>query len=83
MALVLRDAERGMELLFIRRAEDPKDPWSGQIAFPGGRAEPGDDHLQATAVRETLEETRLDLASAGECLGALDEVQDHRLGVLV
>lgn len=64
-----------MELLFIRRAEDPRDPWSGQIAFPGGRAEPGDDHLQATAVRETLEETRLDLASDAEYLGALDEVQ--------
>jgi 8-oxo-dGTP pyrophosphatase MutT (NUDIX family) len=75
VALVLRDAAPGIELLFIRRAEDPRDPWSGQIAFPGGRAEPGDDHLQATAVRETLEETCLDLASAGEYLGALDEVQ--------
>jgi 8-oxo-dGTP pyrophosphatase MutT (NUDIX family) len=75
VALVLRDSPRGIELLFIRRAEDPRDPWSGQIAFPGGRAEPDDDDLQATSVRETREETRLDLASAGEYLGALDELQ--------
>jgi 8-oxo-dGTP pyrophosphatase MutT (NUDIX family) len=75
VALVLRDAAKGIEILFIRRAEDPRDPWSGQIAFPGGRAEPDDAHLQATAVRETREETHLDLASAGDYLGALDEVQ--------
>jgi 8-oxo-dGTP pyrophosphatase MutT (NUDIX family) len=72
---VLRDSPCGIELLFIRRAEDPRDPWSGQIAFPGGRAEPDDDDLQATSVRETREETRLDLTSAGEYLGALDELQ--------
>jgi ADP-ribose pyrophosphatase YjhB (NUDIX family) len=71
VALVLRDAARGIEILFIRRAEDPRDPWSGQIAFPGGRAEPGDPDLQATAVRETLDEVqamarmqRMDLAIA-------------------
>ena len=35
----------GLEILFIRRAEHPQDPWSGQMAFPGGRAEPGDADL--------------------------------------
>jgi 8-oxo-dGTP pyrophosphatase MutT (NUDIX family) len=76
VALVLRDAgPRGLELLFIRRAEHDKDPWSGQMGFPGGRAEPGDADLQATAVRETQEETGLDLAEDGEPLGALDEVK--------
>jgi 8-oxo-dGTP pyrophosphatase MutT (NUDIX family) len=39
------------------------------------RAEPGDDSHDATAVRETLEETGLDLARDGERLGALDDVQ--------
>ena len=75
VALVLRErAEAGLELLFIRRAEHEKDPWSGQMGFPGGRREPRDADLAATAVRETREETGLDLAGAGERLGALDEV---------
>jgi 8-oxo-dGTP pyrophosphatase MutT (NUDIX family) len=45
------------------------------MGFPGGRAEPEDPSLEATAVRETLEETGLDLARDGERLGALDEVR--------
>ncbi len=76
VALVLRDAPAaGLELLFIRRAEHEQDPWSGHMGFPGGRAEPGDESLEATAVRETLEETGLDLARGGLRLGALDEVK--------
>ena len=77
VALVFRDgpAETGLELLFIRRAEHEKDPWSGQMGFPGGRAEPADASIDVTAVRETLEETGLDLARDGERLGALDDVQ--------
>ena len=76
VALVLRDGEPdGLELLFIRRAEHEKDPWSGHMGFPGGRAEPGDRGPEATAVRVTLEETGLDLATEGERLGALDEVR--------
>ncbi len=76
VALVLRDgASGGLELLFIRRAEHERDPWSGHVGFPGGRAEPGDPSLEATAVRETLEETGLDLSRDGERLGALDELR--------
>jgi 8-oxo-dGTP pyrophosphatase MutT (NUDIX family) len=75
VALVLRDGREGLELLFIRRAEHEQDPWSGHMGFPGGRAEPGDASLQATAERETLEETGLDLARASRPLGALDEVR--------
>lgn len=76
VALVLRDGgPDGLELLFIRRAEHEKDPWSGHMGFPGGRAEPGDPSPEATAVRETLEETGLDLAGDGERLGELDEVK--------
>jgi 8-oxo-dGTP pyrophosphatase MutT (NUDIX family) len=75
VALVLRDGvPGGLELLFIRRAEHEKDPWSGHMGFPGGRSEPHDADATATAVRETREETGLDLAADGERLGALDEV---------
>ena len=75
VALVLRpDATHGLDLLFIRRAEYPGDPWSGQIAFPGGRQEPEDDTLRETAIRETREEVGFDLLAHGLVLGTLDEL---------
>ena len=75
VALVLRaDADGGLDLLFIRRAEYASDPWSGQVAFPGGRQEPFDDTLRETAVRETREELGLDLERDGVILGTLDEL---------
>lgn len=73
VAIVLVPGARGLDVLFIERAAREGDPWSGQIAFPGGRWEPADPDLQATAIRETREETAIDLEHA-ERLGWLDDL---------
>jgi 8-oxo-dGTP pyrophosphatase MutT (NUDIX family) len=75
VALMLREGESGLELLFIHRAEHPLDPWSGHMGFPGGRAEQGDADLRATAIRETREEIGIDLLRSGRELGSLDETR--------
>lgn len=75
VAAVLRSSGDDVDALFIRRAESPLDPWSGHMAFPGGRRDPGDHDLVHTARRETLEELGLDLAGHAELLGRLDEIE--------
>ena len=63
VSLVLRDKGMGPELLFIKRAEHPDDPWSGQLGLPGGRLERGDSSLQQAAEREIREELGVRLRS--------------------
>jgi 8-oxo-dGTP pyrophosphatase MutT (NUDIX family) len=75
VAAVLRPAAGDVEALFIRRAENPRDPWSGHMAFPGGRRDPGDPDLVHTALRETREELGLDLESTARRIGHLDEIE--------
>jgi len=75
VALIIRDGGAGPAILMIKRASFAGDPWSGHIALPGGRREPGDATLEATAIRETREETGVDLAAHGRLLGRLDELQ--------
>lgn len=70
---VLRVVEGTAELLFIKRSEHEGDPWSGHMAFPGGRHELEDMSLEDTARRETFEELALDL-SRGHVLGRLDDL---------
>lgn len=52
----LLEADDGWKMLFIKRTLQQNDRHSGQIAFPGGRAEEGDPTLLATALREAQEE---------------------------
>lgn len=82
VALVLREGDdpaRGPELLFIERAQREGDPWSGHMAFPGGRMEPADASPQAAAERETWEEVGLVLAGA-DALGRLDDLHGRHAG---
>ncbi len=93
VALVLREArdaegDVSAEILFIRRAEDPLDPWSGHMAFPGGRADEADrGDSMTTALRETEEELGLSLREHGEPLGKLPELpaiaRGRRVGLVI
>lgn len=79
VAAVFRPSDDGRtsELLFIQRATKASDPWSGQMAFPGGREEDEDPSPRHTAMRETLEEVDLDLSGA-TFLGSLSELDGGR-----
>jgi len=74
VAIVLREGVTPVpDVLFIERAVREGDPWSGQVALPGGRRNEGESDLLTTAVRETMEETGLDLRAHGEVFGPIDE----------
>jgi 8-oxo-dGTP pyrophosphatase MutT (NUDIX family) len=73
VAAIVREHHGGLELLFIRRAERDGDPWSGHMAFPGGRRDASDATLLATAIRETHEEIGVDLVRSAELVGTLDD----------
>ena len=55
------------EILFIKRASRAGDRWTGHVAFPGGGREPADADDAAASIRETQEETGIDL-SADHCI---------------
>jgi 8-oxo-dGTP pyrophosphatase MutT (NUDIX family) len=81
VAVILKPNSENFDLAFIRRAHNPKDPWSGQIAFPGGRSEPHDTHDLMTAIRETKEEVGWSLTDKN-FLGYLTDIQArNRLGL--
>ncbi len=76
VAILIRLGERDEpEILFIQRALFDGDPWSGQIAFPGGREEREDEDLAATAIREAYEELEYDLGRDATLIGILDDLR--------
>jgi len=60
LAPIFRDADGKLRLVLIVRTD--RGHHGGQLAFPGGRAEPDDADLAATALREAEEEVGLDPA---------------------
>ncbi len=70
IALVAWQSPEGLALCFMERARFGGDPWSGDMAFPGGKADAGETRFDAVAAREVEEEVGLDLAPAA-LLGAL------------
>lgn len=77
VAVVLREGVHSAEVLLIERAIFEGDPWSGHMAFPGGRMETADDSSRVTAVRETFEEVGVELAHA-EYLGHIEDLVGNR-----
>lgn len=61
VAMVFAGDAEAPDLCLIRRADRAGDPWSGHMAFPGGKQEPGDASMRSSAERETLEEVGLKL----------------------
>jgi len=71
VAVLLRQEEGDFSVFFVKRVENVADPWSGQMAFPGGKRDGKDVNLKETVVRETLEETGINLLEGCRFLGVL------------
>lgn len=89
VAIILREPVQGWgsEVLFIQRSEDPRDPWSGHMAFPGGRKDESDVDLRHTTEREVLEEIGLDLRKTSTFLRRMEDLpayaRGRRVGMVV
>ena len=80
VAMLLREQAGEAEVLFIRRAEYELDPWSGDLAFPGGCIDPTDGTPRAAAERETHEEIGIKLAPQ-HYLGRSDDLAGAYLSI--
>jgi 8-oxo-dGTP diphosphatase len=76
VALLLKPKGNDFDLLLVKRVENPSDPWSGQMALPGGKREAKDASLRDTVMRETMEETGVTLDKC-RFLGVLDAVRSE------
>ena len=74
VAMILQVRTGELHILMIKRAEREGDPWSGHMAFPGGRMDKEDAHGFAVAVRETEEEVGLSLREGDRCIGRLSDL---------
>lgn len=82
VAVIVDPKRSGGSLLLIKRTEREGDPWSGQVAFPGGRRSAKDLSFLETAMREALEEVGVSLRE-DEVLGVLPPLHSRTRRVLV
>jgi 8-oxo-dGTP pyrophosphatase MutT (NUDIX family) len=75
VALIFKIFEQDVHILLVKRVENPSDPWSGQMALPGGKKDPTDRDLMKTIIRETREETNVDLVDKCRFLGVMNSVR--------
>lgn len=78
VTLLLKPADNDFKFLIVKRAKNPADPWSGQMAFPGGKRDSKDQNLKQTVVRETLEETGINLLDRCRFLGVMETMRSIR-----
>lgn len=78
VVVLLKKDNHDVQVLFVKRAERSGDPWSGQTAFPGGKCNIEDCNLKDTVVRETLEETGMNLLEGCCFLGAMEAMRSTR-----
>ncbi len=77
VAVLLKQEKEGFSVFFVKRDENVADPWSGQMAFPGGKRDEKDVDLKQTVVRETLEETGISLLEGCRFLGVLTALRSR------
>ncbi|ERJ20516.1 MutT-like protein [Salinisphaera shabanensis E1L3A] len=80
VAVILRDSGQGAQVLLALRAHREGDPWSGDMAFPGGRVDAADEaSASRAACRETQEEVGLRITRE-HGIGRLNDrlTLDHR-----
>jgi len=84
VAVIFRGGQDDEEVLLIRRAEREGDPWSGQVAFPGGMVSAADKSFEDTAKREAAEEVGVDLSEgAAGFLGYMRDFRAQTIQVVV
>jgi len=85
VAVVLRESAQGAQVLLVERAHRPGDPWSGDMAFPGGRVDAEDEASASRAARrECFEEVGLALDRQHDIGRLSDQLSpDHRRRALM
>lgn len=76
VAILVKPYDNDLEFFLVKRAEVDNDPWSGDMAFPGGKKNLQDGTLIDTAVREVLEETSIDLRKK-DALGFMEPIYSN------